>query len=111
MDLNRLANNIANRHAWIERCIGILEDHLHVTTNSTHLPTTQLGQIPTLENHLAGCRLVQLKNRPPGSRFSASRLTHQAERLTTFDGHVDTIDRLDCSNLTPQYDARRNGKV
>src|SRR5207237_2169163 len=93
MDLERFANDVADGHSWIQRRVGILEDHLHAAAHLAHVLATKPRQLDPVELHLAGRRLVELEDRASGGRLTASRLAHEAERLALLGEEIDPVDR------------------
>ena len=65
--VNRFGQNRPNRHARIERRIGVLEDHLHMPSQRAHITHQGLVSI----KHLAGRCLLQAKNCVPEFSLSA----------------------------------------
>src|SRR4051812_21177176 len=88
MHAQRLADYVANSHAWVERRVGVLEDHLHLTAQSPQLPFARLYDVLAFEDHLSRGRGVELQDGAPGCAFAAARLAHQAEGFATFDVEV-----------------------
>src|SRR5262245_37970059 len=68
---DRLADDVADGHAWIERGVWILKDHLHLATHPAHVFALQLGQVGALKQDLASGWAMQLQNRAAGCRFTA----------------------------------------
>src|SRR5260221_5010481 len=91
----RLANDITDIHARVERGIGILEDDLQLAAIGPHLGAGQL--IDALAAHLdgAGRRIDQLENGLARRRLAATALANQAERLASFDREADAVNGKD----------------
>ena len=49
----RLGEDLADRHARIERGVGILEDDLHVPAQTAQLVLVEVGDLLALEAHRA----------------------------------------------------------
>ncbi len=94
MDFQPLCNRLANRHAWIQRSVRVLEDDLHVAAHFFQLPTAQLEDIRPIEKDLAGGRLDQAQHGAPDGGLSAARFAHQPNGLTLANGKADVIHRL-----------------
>ena len=45
MDDQRLADDLARRHARIERRVRVLVDHLHLPAIRQHLPRIEIGDV------------------------------------------------------------------
>ena len=95
MEIERLAQHRADRHARIEAGIGVLEDHLQAATARAHLVGVERQQVVALEAHLAGAGLDQPQHEAADGRLAAARLAHHRERLAFLDMEVDAIDRAD----------------
>ena len=59
VDGKRLRDRRADRHARIERCVRVLEDHLHLAAHRPQRALTQVRDVGTVEHDLAVARLVQ----------------------------------------------------
>ena len=90
----RLRDDVAHRHAWIQRRIRILEDHLQLPPLLAQILATQLGQIDALEEDVSGGDRQQLGNQPAKRRLPAPRLADQADGLAGIDLKVDPLDRF-----------------
>ena len=104
VDLHRLGDDVADRHARVQRGVGVLEDHLQVAAHLAHLATVELRQVLALEDHLAGGRLVELQDGATGRGLAATGLAHQTERLTLLDVEGDAVDGLDRADLALEDD-------
>ena len=69
----RLGDDVAHRHARIERRVRILEDHLQLLALLTQLLAAQLGDVDSVEDHLAGRRGDELGDHPAEGRLAAAR--------------------------------------
>ena len=91
----RLADDRADRHARVERGVGVLEDDLHVAARARaarRLPSAR--DVLALEPDLARGRLDQAQDAAPGRRLAAARLADEAERLAGCDLEADAVDRV-----------------
>src|SRR5262249_31339141 len=98
VDQQRLAHQVEERHAGIERRERILEDHLHLATERPQLRRSQLTELnhrAAADSHedLAAGRLDGPQHTARGGRLAAAALPDQAERLSLVDVEVDAIDR------------------
>jgi hypothetical protein len=59
----RLANNLANRHAWIKRCVRILKDYLEMASLFAQLSLRQECEILIAIEHAAVSRFDQTQDR------------------------------------------------
>ena len=57
MDVERLAQDILNRHPWVERRIGILEDDLHIPSELAKGFAIEMRDVLPLEKNLPACGL------------------------------------------------------
>ncbi len=111
MDLHRLGDDRADRHARVERGVRVLEDHLHVAAHLAHVARVQLRQVLALELHLAGGRLVELQDGAARRALAAAGFADQSERLALLDGEGDTVHGLHRADLALHDDAAREREV
>ena len=90
VDPEGLRDELADRHAGVQRRVGVLEDNLQVTAHGAQFCGAQLRQVPAPVEHLATGRPHQLQDRPPRRGLAAPRLPHQPQRLAgeEVEGHV-----------------------
>ena len=100
----RLADDVADRHAGVERGVRILEDDLHLPPHPAHLLATDLGQLDTLEAHRARGRLEELEDAVAGRRLARAGLADEPERLARSDVEADAVDRLHVADLALDQD-------
>src|SRR6516225_6503700 len=62
VDVQGLADDLADRLPGVERGEGVLEDHGHVAPHPPHGAPRQAGQVLALEQHLACGRLDQAQD-------------------------------------------------
>ena len=99
----RLADDAASRHARIERCEGILKDHLHSAAKAAHgIPTKPLKLNPS-KLHAAGARRIEPRKHACKRGLAAAALTNHGDGLTACDGEVHAIDSVQSQTLTPQH--------
>ena len=81
VDDQRLADDLAGRHARVERGVGVLVDHLHAPAVGQHRSRVEAGDVLAVDADRAGGRLEQLQQRAPDRRLAAAALADQAQRL------------------------------
>ena len=99
MDLDRLADDVADGHARVQRCVGVLEDHLHTAAHLPHLFAGERRQLGPIELHRAGRRLA------------AAGLADEAERLALLDEEVDAVNGAHRTDLPLEDDPLRQREV
>ena len=77
----RLAHDLAHRHARIERGVGVLEDRLHVAAELEQLRLRRVREVLAFEEHAARRRVFEAHDGAPERRLSAPRFAHEPERL------------------------------
>ncbi len=90
----RFADDGADRHAWVERGVGVLEDDLHVAPQGPQRTAGDSGDVFPLEQDIAGRRLQQFHDEPPGRCLSAARLAHKPQDLPLSNLETDPVNRL-----------------
>ena len=112
VDQQRLADDLADRHARVERGVRVLEDHLHLAA--------QRRAAPRRAGRRCRCRRTGL--RPPvgsSSRrtarpsvgLAAAGFADQPERLASLDGEADAVDRAHLRRLRGRMRARLDREV
>src|SRR5690349_729412 len=91
MDLERLGDDAADRHARVQARVRVLKDHLHPAPHAPQVATLELGELVTLEIHAAGGGPIELQDGPTGGGLAAAALAHQAERLAATDEERDVV--------------------
>ena len=66
MNAERFANDVANGHAWVQRCKRILENHLHHTPKAQHGCVAQPRDVFALEDYFSGTWFDQVDDRSCG---------------------------------------------
>jgi hypothetical protein len=107
VDPEGVANDIANRHAGIERVERILKDHAHLLAIRLHLIVGQGSQIDhftimILEQDLTAGQVVGAQNAAAGSCLAAAALPHQAHGFTLQDLEGNIVNRLDMTDRAPE---------
>ncbi len=90
----RLADNLADIHARVERSKRILENDLHLAAHQAQLLALQLHQISSVEHDFARGRPIELENGLAGGRFAAAAFAHQPQGLAALDGEANVVDSL-----------------
>ena len=94
MDDQRLADDRADRHARVERGVGILEDDLHVAAQRAQRLAVERDDALAFEPHLARGRLDEPQDAAPGGRLAAAGFADEPQRLAGADLEADTVDRV-----------------
>ena len=89
----RTAENLAHRHARIERCIRILEDHLHASAQRTDLRLTDVRDVLAVEHDAALGRFGQTHHHTRERRFAAAGFADQADRFAGEHVEIDAVHR------------------
>ena len=97
VDDQRLADDVASGHPWIERGVRILVDHLHLLAVRHHRGRIQIGDVFAMHADPTLGRLQELQHGAAHGRLATATLAHQTERLAAFDVEGNTVDRI---NLT-----------
>src|SRR5438034_6764665 len=111
MHLEWLPNDAANGHSRIERCIGVLEDDLHLAPHVAQVFAADLGQLPPHEPDRARCRLDELEDAVAGRRLARTGLAHETERLPLRDLEADSVHGLDFADGALYENTLPNRKV
>ena len=111
VNLHRLADDVANRHAGVERRVGVLEDHLHLAPHLAQLLALQLAQVLAIEEHLAAGGAIELQDGAAGGRLAAARFADQAQGLAALDRKVQPVNGAYGAHLTLDDDAFRDREV
>ena len=80
-----LGDDLADRHAWVERGVRILKDHLRPRAHLFHLRGAELIDVLSVEQHLTGGRLEQVEHQTAEGGFAAAGFAHDAQRLSLGD--------------------------
>src|SRR5262249_22829149 len=98
VDHERLAHDVADGHARVERCIRVLEDDLHLAANLAHLAPLQVGDVTAVEDDLPRGGLRELDQGAREGCLATARLAHQPDRLPGIDGQIDAVDGVDVAD-------------
>src|SRR5438128_3085995 len=94
-----LAHDLADRQAWVERGVGILEDDLHLSTGGLELAGPHRQDIPAVEPDPPPGRLDQPQQQATGCRLATAALAHEPEHFARRDVERDAVYRLDIGDL------------
>jgi hypothetical protein len=88
-------DRVADRHARVQRGIGILKHHLHLAAQRIDRDPVRRADRVAVEHQFPAIRHEQVQQQPCQGRFSAPRLADHAQRLAFPDVERDAVDRLD----------------
>ena len=88
--LQRLLDGVLHADTRIQRGIGILEDDVHLLTQTAQILALGVGDILTVHDDMAVGRVKQTNDGTPQRGFAAAGLAHDAHGMTLFnvEGHV-----------------------
>src|SRR5215470_1292192 len=114
VDQERLADQIEQGHARVERREWILEDHLHLAPDRAQLGLAERGEVDhraVRQPHgdLAAGRIDRSEDAPRRGGLAAAALTDQAQGLALVDVKVDAVDRAHVAHR-PLQEALADGK-
>ena len=89
-----LTDGGADADARVERGIGVLEHHLHLTPQRAARGGIGPGDVLALEANSAVVGREQAEHEAPQSRLAATGFTDEAEALATSDGEADLLRGL-----------------
>ena len=99
------ADDGADIHARIERCIGVLKDNLDVAAEDAKLASLQRSDVLAFKMYLTRGRFDQAKHAASGGRFAAAGFANQPESFAAVDMKIDTVDRVDAAGPTAEQAA------
>src|SRR4051812_17330339 len=79
VDVERIANRVADADARVERAVGILEHHLHATAYVAHGMRRQRREIGAVEDHAPAARRKQAENDAAKGGLAAAAFADQRE--------------------------------
>ena len=95
MNVERLAEDVADSLTGVERGKGVLEDDRHLAPHASHPAPTKAKDVLAPEVDFTRGRLDQAQDRSPQGRFAAPRLADEAEGLPLADGQIHAVHRAD----------------
>src|SRR5262249_21523383 len=93
VDLQRLADDVARRHARIERRERILKNDLHLAPVGAQLPLGKMRDVPPGDPDRAGGRLDQAQHGPGESRLAAAAFADEPESLAARNREAHAVER------------------
>ena len=92
-----LRDDLPNLHAWVQRRIWILEDHLNFCSPRAHFFTVQITKIDAVQHNFAAVVFQKTDDTACKSRFSRPTFPHYAKSFAPayFQRHI-----LDCVHHT-----------
>ena len=103
VDLERLSDDVADRHPGVERGVGVLEDDLDVATQPAHLAPGRAAPVGTLEDDLARGGLLEAHEQPAQRGLATAGLADDAERLALVQVEAHAVDGLDLADRAAQH--------
>src|SRR6185369_8756971 len=93
MNYERLANDVADLHARIQRGVRILKNDLHLAPGLAQFFFVERENVSTFEVDVTRSRFNQTQQAAPDCRLAATRFTNETQRLTSKDLKRHAIDR------------------
>ena len=114
VDEQRLADQIEQRHARVQRRERVLENHLHLATQRSELARPQLADldhraVPHAHEDFARRRLDGPQDAPRRRGLAAPALAHQPQRFAFVDVEADAVHRPDVPDR-PLQESLADGK-
>ncbi len=94
MDVQAFHDRFADRHAWVEGGIRVLENDLHIAARHLELARCHRKDIPAFELDRPSGRLDQPQHRPSYGSLAATRFTDQAKGFAFSHKETDIIHSL-----------------
>ncbi len=94
VNAERLADDIASRHARVQRSERILEDDLHRTSMRTQVGLAEMGDIQAIEPDAAAGRLDEAQDAARHRRFAAAGLPDKPEGFSDTNREADAVHRM-----------------
>ena len=102
VDVERLADRIADLQARIERGVGVLKDHLDAPPHGHQIAAARPRDVDAVDPNLALGRLEQADDGAPEGRLAAAGFADQAERPAGLDPQGHAVDRADLADRAAQ---------
>ncbi len=96
---DRLGDDVANAHAWIERRIRILEHHLDLAAHLANVAGRHVLEVHAVKDDIAASHRKQLDDRATGGGLAATALADQPQCLAAVHIEGHPVDRLDGAGL------------
>src|SRR6478735_6495167 len=95
VDLERVADDRAHPTPRVERAVGVLEDHLHLTAQRSHVSTRQRADVGALELDGAVGQVVEPGQAARERGLATAGLADESQGLARVDLEADVVDRLE----------------
>ena len=107
VDLERLADDVADRHPRVQRGVRVLHDHLDVAAQpACSSPAPGIWRCPRpCSSHRPAVGRSSAHQQPGQRGLAAAGLADDAERLAATQVEGDPVDRLDRADLLLEHDA------
>ncbi len=99
MYLERLADDVADGHARVERRKRILKDDLHLSAQMAQLRARAIQDVAAVEPHFTARRRQQTQDDAADRRLPRAGLADEAERFARSDCKVDAVDGFDVADM------------
>src|SRR6478609_10056363 len=93
VNAHRVGDDRADALAGVQRRVRILEDHLHLAPERSHVPCPEMLDRSSLEDDLAVGRLEQPHDGPAQRRLPTAGLADEPEGLALADHEAHVVDR------------------
>src|SRR5207247_5832696 len=90
-----LADDLAARHARVQRRVRVLEDHVHLAPQWPHLPAREVGHLDTADPDPTRRRLAEADDAVRDRRLAGAGLADEAEHLARANRERDPVDGMD----------------
>ena len=97
MYLDRLGEHRVHRHAWVERGIWILKNHLEIGASGAQFLAAQVGEGTVAESDGALGGLDELQDGTAQCGFAAAGLADEAKHLALGQAQRHAVNCLDCT--------------
>ena len=94
VDVNRLADDLAHGHAWVERAVGVLENHLELAATGAQRFTAQLRDVLALEKDAPRRRLKEPDDGAAQRGLATAAFAHEPERFAGSELQAHVIHGL-----------------
>ena len=98
VDAQALADAVADRRAWVQARVRVLEDDLDAPAVGLEGAPGDRRQVHAVEMDGPGRRLDEPQQQAPDRRLAAARLAHETQGLATLDIEADAVDGLDLAD-------------
>ena len=95
MKIHSLTDDIHNGHTGVERCIGVLEDHLDLLAVGHQFFAVEAADVCAVIDYVAAGGLVKSGDGTADSGLTAAGLTNKAESFAAEDMEADIIHGAD----------------